>query len=564
VTAYTCGVLVPSGQAAQPVTAASIDHARASTTRDVDEMSVGVRGIVIRSTLAAYVIAMVALTALASGAPDVDPGMRLGVVVAGGGTATILARLLLERSLRRVDDLRRRTLELTDLYDMARVDALRDPLTGLGNHRAFQEELDRAAQMARRHGQSTALLLLDVDDLKRTNDVHGHEAGDEMLQTVGRVVSANLRRTDRAFRIGGDEFAILSPGTTVEGAVTFGRRILAGTLDTQQQPGRRSVSLTIGISAIPDPSPDRNLLYRHADAALYWGKRHGRTDIRAYDPALHGIADDDRPAAELAASIDRVVEERLLRPAYQPVCSLTDGTCLGYEGLVRPRADSGFRNPSAMFIAAESVSRTVELDLAAVREIAAGARDLTPERYLTVNLSPRTVEAAAFNPHEIIAIFGSAGIGPGRLVVELTEREAVEDIDQLARGLRILRRAGVRIAADDVGAGNAGLRLLSQIDFDVIKIDMSLIRTEAFLAPSQAVLRALIDMAQRRGATTVAEGIETPAQLRSLRQLGVNVGQGYLLGMPQDLPVGGDVDLDAMGSLDDEGDPLEHATLRVA
>jgi diguanylate cyclase (GGDEF)-like protein len=505
-------------------------------------------GIVVLST-GAFLLTMTALTILAVVASGASPVLVLAGIVVGGGAAALIARRLMEMALERADLLGRISLDLTELYDRARLDAIRDGLTGLGNHRAFQEELERAVQMARRHLQSTALLLIDVDDLKRTNDTEGHEVGDETLQDVARVIATNSRRTDRAFRVGGDEFAVLSPGTSLDDARTLGRRILATALDPERTAGRRSISLTIGISAVPDPSQDRKLLYRHADAALYWGKRHGRTDVQVYDPRLHGVADDERPAEELASAVDAVVAGRLLTAVYQPVFAMSDGSCAGFEGLVRPHPSAGFRNPSALFVAAETVGRTVEMDLAAVREIAAGARTLGEHQYIAINLSPRTIEAVAFNPHEVLGIMAAAGIGPHRLVIELTEREAIEDMARLTSNLAAFRRTGVRIAADDVGAGNAGLQLLSRIDFDVIKIDLSLVQTGAVLAPSRAVLRALIDMAQRRGATTVAEGIETPLHLEIIRELGINVGQGYLLGRPLPRPEAEALDLAALVAL---------------
>jgi diguanylate cyclase (GGDEF)-like protein len=286
----------------------------------------------------------------------------------------LIAIRLTELVLRRAAGLGTLSLDLTKLYDRARLDAIRDGLTGLGNHRAFQEELDRAVQMARRHHQSTALLLIDVDDLKRINDSKGHEAGDEALQDVARVIVMNTRWTDRAFRIGGDEFAVLCPAASTDDALTLGRRILATALDATGPSGQGSISLTIGISAVPDPSADRKQLYRHADAALYWGKRHGRTDVLVYDAALHGVGDDGgRP--RFASAVDTLIAGRPLTAAYQPVFALGDGTCVGPEASA-PGGQAGFRNPTALFVAAEAVSRTVELDLAAIREIAAGARSL--------------------------------------------------------------------------------------------------------------------------------------------------------------------------------------------
>jgi diguanylate cyclase (GGDEF)-like protein len=524
----------------------ALEAAAAPLAPDIAIATRNVRGVIVNLVSGAYLVTMASVTLMAGTSTVLPTPVVVAAIATAGAVAALVALRLMHAALRRLDRLDALSLELTDRFDRVRLDAIRDPLTGLGNHRAFQEELDRAAAMARRHGQSTSLLLIDVDDLKRMNDTEGHSAGDEVLRGVARVIAINSRRIDRAFRVGGDEFAILSSASSVEDALALGRRILATSLDRDRSPTGRPVSLTIGISAIPSPSADRQLLFRHADAALYWGKRHGRTDVQVYDPVLQGMADDERPSEELASAVDLVVADGLLTPVYQPIFTLDDGVCVGFEGLVRPTDGSGFRNASALFVAAESVSRTVELDLAAVRGLAAGASALGADQYLALNLSPRTLEAAAFNPHEVLGVLASAGIEPRRLVIELTEREAVEDMDQLIRGLAVFQRTGARIAADDVGAGNAGLQLLSRIEFDLIKIDLSLVQSGAVLAPSRAVLRALLEMAQRRGATTVAEGIETPIQLEIVRDLGVQVGQGYLLGMPGPRPVAEPIDISGL------------------
>ena len=130
-----------------------------------------------------------------------------------------------------------------------------------------------------------------------------------------------------------------------------------------------------------------------------------------------------------------------------------------------------------------------------------------------MNLSPRSLETEAFNPFELLALCRRHDIAPSRIVVELTEREAVEDMGRLREALDGLRRHGMRTAADDVGAGNAGLRLLTEVDFDMMKIDLSLVRAGAATGTSDAVLRALRDLAERRGQSIVAEGVETLEQL---------------------------------------------------
>jgi len=152
--------------------------------------------------------------------------------------------------------------------------------------------------------------------------------------------------------------------------------------------------------------------------------------------------------------------------------------------------------------------------------------------YVSVNLSPRTLESNLFHAGELKAIFHRHGIPLERVVLELTEREQVEDLEQLRKNTEACRRAGMRLAADDVGAGNAGLRLLSAISFDIVKIDLSLVQGGTMHDPSHGVLRALQELANQWRVSVVAEGVETAAQLAVVRTLGISAAQGYLLGRP--------------------------------
>ena len=461
----------------------------------------------------------------------------------------VLARLVLDAA-RRLDA---QKSELRDLYERARLDSLIDPLSGLGNHRAFQEEFVRQVEDARRHGSPLSLILIDLDDLKRVNDELGHAGGDALLAAMGRLLGSDARRSDRAFRIGGDEFVILMPRTDVGSAAVTARRLLASALEgTPTGEQGRPFSFSAGVSSFPDPSTNGARLFRHADAALYWCKRHGRTDVQVYDAARHGQSGDERNSIELAAAVASIAATRALSPVYQPIFSLTTGEVIGHEALVRPGPDSGFIDAEALFAAAEATGRTVELDTACIEVVAAAAGVLPPDRYLAVNLSPRTLETDEFSAARLAAIFIGHGIDPSSLVLELTEREAVEDIDRLRLNLEACRSVGMRIAADDVGAGNAGLRLLSEIKFDLVKVDLSLVQGGVLRESSLAVMRALRELAERSSATIVAEGIETAHQLEVVRDLGLAAGQGYLLARPSRGLATEAVDIDGLIARDRE------------
>jgi diguanylate cyclase (GGDEF)-like protein len=437
-------------------------------------------------------------------------------------------------TLRPVEDLASAGSELQGLYSQARLDSLVDPLTRLGNHRAFQEELTRQIANSDRHDYPLALALLDFDDLKQVNDEHGHAVGDQLLGSLGRLIAMTIRTADRGFRIGGDEFAILLPHADAEAAHVVVRRLLASALNGDTiTPGLPPFSFSAGVSAFPTSSNDASGLRRQADAALYWAKRHGRTDVQVFDAERHGAAGDSRSTSELGAAVAEVARTGAITAVYQPIFDMRTGEPIGFEGLVRPTADSGFADVVSLLLAAEAADRTIELDLACIDAVAAGARLEVPGQYLSINISPLTLEAEQFSVSELLARLNARGIEPNRVVLELTERETIHDVDRLRANLAACRAAGIRIAADDVGAGNAGLRLLSQLHFDIVKLDLSLVQGGVVMDSALAVLKALREMSERTQMTVVAEGIETREQLEVVRSLGLSAGQGYLLGLPR-------------------------------
>jgi diguanylate cyclase (GGDEF)-like protein len=421
---------------------------------------------------------------------------------------------------------------LRELYESAHEAALQDSLTGLGNHRAFQEAVARMVEGARRYGTAFSLVLLDIDEFKRINDTRGHAVGDQLLAEVGDLIQAAIRHTDAGFRVGGDEFAVLLPHTDAGGAIVLARRLLARGLEDRNggtYPG--PISFSAGVTACPEFGATRLELTAQADAALYRGKRSGRTVVTIYDPEKdHGHVDEGM-RAELSSAITAVIESGTLRPVYQPIVEMQTGRVLGYEGLVRVPRESTFAHAGALFDAAEVAGRVHDLDRAALEVVLRGAHDIDESMSLSLNVSPRTLEANEFNATAFLSILRRHGVRPGRVIMELTERESVRDPERLRAALIGVQDAGVRVAADDVGAGNAGLRLLSQFRFDVVKIDLSLVQ-RAGEDKTASVLRSLVDMANRLGAMTIAEGVETSAQLRTIRRLGITAGQGYLLGRP--------------------------------
>jgi diguanylate cyclase (GGDEF)-like protein len=485
-----------------------------------------------------WMVAGSSLAAFVGGAAlPVEP---LALMVSVAALLVVLAIWVSRQVLRPVEALEKSRAELIALYESAKADSLRDPLTGLGNHRAFQEELDRQLEWYRRYKVPVALLMIDIDDIKLVNEAEGHAAGDDLLREMGRLIGQLTRYADRSFRVGADKFAMLMPHTDSEGALQLGQRLLERA--TQPRAVGRSISFSGGVSACPALATTRSQLYAQADAALLWCKRHGRSTIDIFDPVRDREANQEA-TGELSAAIARVATQGLLHAAYQPIVDLASGVVIGFEGLIRPMPESGFADPISLFGAAESVGRSVELDLACIETIVRESRGLAPQQLLAINVSPRFLEAPHFSPEWLLEVLTRHGIEATRVIIELTERENVEDVLRLQRSLAALQRVGIRIAADDVGAGNAGLRLLSQFRFDIVKLDLTLVQEGTTRDSSRAVLRSLSELASRWGAYMVAEGLETISQLRAVREIGVAAGQGYLLSRPMPTPTMTRVDL---------------------
>ncbi len=451
--------------------------------------------------------------------------------IASGLVAAVLIGIGLHRYV--VTPLARSRNELQSRYQQALADALRDPLTGLGNHRAFQEELDRQVEAAQRYGVPVSLVILDLDDFKAINDTRGHAGGDAALARFGSLMAHSVRRVDRPFRIGGDEFAILLPHTDAASARVVARRLLGNALQPAFRDDRTTtLSFSAGISALPDPASTRAQLYSQADRALYSAKRAGRTDVFIFDASTEPMP----VGADSSAAVAEVIARSQLRPVYQPIVELASGRVLGFEGLIRPIPPAPFVDPGSLFAAAAASGHLVALDMTCLETIVAGAASLDAEYHLSVNLSPATVEAPEFSAASLLSILARHHFRPDRLILELTEQQPITDLVRFRARLESCRGAGIRLAADDVGAGNAGLRLLSEMRFDVVKVDLSLVQRSASNASSSAVVESVVSFASRTGALVVGEGIERSEQVAQLLALGVPVGQGYLLGRPGPLP----------------------------
>lgn len=410
----------------------------------------------------------------------------------------------------------------------------RDPLTGLPNRAYF---LDRAAQaLADPLRNTPALLVLDLDDFKAVNDEFGFEAGDLLLASVAKRLTDTLRFGDIAARFGGDEFVILVNGIADNGDVM---RVARRMLDAIERPHRiggrlASASASVGIAL----SGGRRMwpadLLRHAEVALREAKEAGGGHAIIFDDQTPSIAPDD---ATREVELRRAIRRGEFRLHYQPEVDITTREILGVESLIRwQHPTQGLLPPSSIIPFAEQTNLITDVGAWVLNEATRLAGHWTSsgdrtEFSVGVNLSARQ-----FHDPIVVDLVARAlratGIDPKTLRLEITETAMFDDLDAAARSVDALKALGVQLALDDFGSGFSSLTHLRRFHVDVLKIDTSFVQALETSDRTAAIVGALISLAHGLDMVVTAEGIETEGQLRRLRELGCDRGQGYLFSEP--------------------------------
>jgi len=427
---------------------------------------------------------------------------------------------------------------LAGRFETAEDRAARDGLTGLMDHRSFQDALREEVARAQRFGVAFTLALLDVDDFKLINDTLGHARGDDVLVGLASALRAG-RSVDRPFRVGGDEFAVIMPHTSLDDAVRAVKRFR---LETKSRAGGITVSVGLAVfdpaGVDTDEHTDAEVLRERADKALYEAKRRGRGEVVTFSQIVESAP--LRTSAATITAVRRLLTGGQMGAAFQPIWNLDTHRVLGYEGLARPAVESGL-GPQDAFAGAARLGCVEDLDELCRQSVLARAGDLPGGVLLFLNVAPEVFDHDGATGRQLSREVEDAGLHPARVVIELTEH-AGEHLDLAP--VQELRDRGFRLALDDVGAGEGGLGLLGRVRPDYVKIDRGVIRTAREGGAGRAVLAAIVAYAAESGAVVIAEGIETQESLDRIvaaaRPAGGRThfvgGQGYLLGRPADAP----------------------------
>jgi diguanylate cyclase len=442
---------------------------------------------------------------------------------------------LLSRSINYAIERKRAEVELAH-------QAMHDALTGLPNRALFYDRLGQALNRVGRQGTAVAVLFLDLDRFKNINDSLGHGAGDKLLVAVAERLGRVLRGGDTAARFGGDEFVLLCEDVSGERqAIAIADRIAAEldapfVIDNDEVFARTSV----GIALATEPGARPEALIRDADAAMYRAKERGGGVYEVFDDQMR-----ERAVLRMATenALHRALERGEFVMHYQPIVHMPTGALYGVEALARwQHPERGLVMPGEFIEAAEETGLIISLGAWAFEtaclqsaEWAAAPRDGDGDAGAPISMSVNLSARQCSHP-DLVSTFGDilrrTGADPASICLEITETALMEDVAASTAVLNALKALGLTLALDDFGTGYSSLRALQHFPVDVVKIDRSFVGPIERDPQEAAIVAAVISLSHALGLRTVAEGIETIAQVDRLRGLGCDLAQGFHFARP--------------------------------
>lgn len=419
--------------------------------------------------------------------------------------------------------------------DLARM-AHYDSLTGLPNRTLLQDRLKRAMARADRSQTLLAVLFLDLDQFKEVNDSLGHATGDAVLKEAALRLESCVRLTDTVARLGGDEFTILLEDVrSVDEISRIAAKLLAAISGRAEVAGHElHLSTSIGATVYPLDDHDADTLLRNADLAMYHAKQEGRNNVQFF---ARDMSERTEKRVDLLARLRGAIARDELLLHYQPQVDVRSGSITGVEALLRWNdPERGLVPPMHFIPLAEDTGLIIAIGEWVLREACAQAK-----RWLDAGLGPLTM-AVNLSPRQfrqknlvqmVAAILAEAGLPPDCLELEITEGTMMHRAEEAAVGLRALLALGVQISLDDFGTGYSSLAYLHRFPVNTLKVDQSFVRDIRSDRDDAAIVSTVLSLARQMGLKSLAEGVETEAQLSFLRTRGCDSYQGYLFCRPQ-------------------------------
>lgn len=408
-----------------------------------------------------------------------------------------------------------------------------DELTGLFNKTRLRDRLADRLAASVRSGVRSAYLVIGIDKLTLINDTFGYETGDAVVVQVGHRLERSLRATDMIGRVGGDRFGIVLGQSSEEFASACADKILCNVRMTpvKTPSGPLHVTVSIGVVTLPEASDSAYDLMTKAETALHEAKKQGRNCFISYF-LTDGQREQRRKNIETAEKVRAALKTGRLTFAYQPIVESKTGAAAYYECLVRMVSEDGRIVPAAEFVPVVEQMGMVRLVDRYALEMAVTELSRYPDVKLAINVSGLTVDDESW----LRAFRALLGEKPGlasRLMIEITETAAMQDIEDSAKFVAAVREPGCRVALDDFGAGYTSFRHFKNLVVDVVKIDGSFVRGVTENADNQLFVHTLLTFAKGFGLETVCECVETAAEAELLTRQGAKYLQGYYCGRPE-------------------------------
>ncbi len=441
------------------------------------------------------------------------------VVFADEPRATVLCVLV------DMTDSRRREAQLAFM-------ATHDALTGLANRRMFEDSLARSVARASR-GQSGALMMIDIDNLKSYNDTLGHNQGDQALVNFALLLQTHVRAGDMLARVGGDEFGVVFDATSIDEAAEIGERMRKAAAEEAFVAEARAFELGMSAGIVPfDGSEEVQALVDAADSALYEAKEAGRNRIVVRDVGISPSSDIE---ARAASRIRRALHDRRFRVHYQPVVRLQDGSVAYFESLVRMLSEEGeLEFPASFLPTTERLGLMGRLTRLVVDQVVETMATVSTAR-VSINLSGSDILDRSL-PDHIEEQLTSRDVEPSRLAFEVPEHVVGAQTDKVRAWLERIRPLGCIVVLDRFSAGSRGLALVDEVPFDQVKIDVSMLARLTEESGGRAYLEALRRVVETYGLQVVASRIEDPRVLERVRRAGFGLVQGFDVGRPRTTP----------------------------
>ncbi|MFO6448689.1 putative bifunctional diguanylate cyclase/phosphodiesterase [Erythrobacter sp. NE805] len=464
-------------------------------------------------------------------------GGRPDVVLANALTLNIA---LIIFGWRRYRELTREIEERRRAEARAHILASTDPLTHCLNRRAMFEATEEIRSRAAIRGEAVAYCMIDLDNFKQINDMHGHVVGDAVLVMLCERIRALLPREARLARLGGDEFAFVLPfpaghpervdDLAIRLFETFGQPL-------QMPEVTIDITLSIGIAADHEPDGTIGLvvdpasLMHRADMALYQAKKQGRNRYFWFEPSMET---ELRFRHQLETGIRRGLSRGEFIPFYEQQIDVETGALVGFEMLARWRSPQfGLISPDIFVPVAEEIGLISELSEKLMEKAFADAREWDDSLTLSINISPVQLRDPWF-AQRLLKMLVAANFPPRRLEIEITESCLHENIGLVRSMITSLRNQGVQIALDDFGTGYSSLEQLRNLPFDRIKIDRSFVAELREPSTRTRLVDAIVTLGRGLDLPLTAEGVEDEDILEALKRMGRLKAQGYLYGQPED------------------------------